>query len=165
MTELLASFLVGLVLAVMLVGLAGTVLPALPGLTLMWLAALIYGLFAGFGTWGPWLFGLITVLTVIGEASGYFLMHAGAAKTGASGWAVAASAALGLIGLFLIPVFGALIGAVLGVFLVEYYRRRSVKEALLATTGALWGFGLTVGLQFVIGLVIMAAWGLWVIVR
>ena len=149
-------------LLVMLAGLAGTVLPALPGLTLMWIGALGYGLFVGFETWGIVIFAVMTILTIIGEASGYFFAQAGAAQTGASGWAIVASVVLGIVGLFVIPVVGGLIGAVLGVFLVEYYRRRNVKEAWKATTGTLWGIGLSFGLQVVIGVMLLALWGLWV---
>ncbi len=146
----------------MLIGLAGTVLPALPGLTLMWIGALGYGLFVGFETWGIVIFAVMTVLTIIGEASGYFFAQAGAAQTGASGWAIAASVVLGIVGLFVIPVVGGLIGAVLGVFLVEYYRRRNIKEAWKATTGTLWGMGLSFGLQVAIGVMLLALWGAWV---
>ncbi len=156
-------------LAVMLVGLAGTVLPALPGIELIWLAAVAYGVVAwfasGFSWWGVLMLILITILLIVGEALTFVVAQTAAVKTGASWQAVIASIVLGLIGMFIIPIVGALLGAMLGVFLVEYYRRRKWKEALRATTGTLWGYGLAIGAQFVIGVVMMGIWGLWVLVE
>ncbi len=159
LTRFLITFLSFLI---MLTGLAGTVLPALPGPELMWLGALAYGVFAGFGKWGPWLFALITLLTIASEVATFALGQAGAARQGASCLSIIVSAALGLVGMFVIPVLGALLGAMLGVFAVEYYRRRDWKEAWRATTGMLWGYGLSLGAQFVFGLAVMGVWGIWV---
>lgn len=150
---------------VMLVGLLGTLIPALPGIELIWLAALGYGIFAGFGVWGPWLFALITIILIIGEVVIWWLGNTTARYTGASWQAVLASIVLGLVGMFVIPVIGALIGAMLGVFLVEYHRRRDWKAALKATTGVLWGAGLSFGAQVVFALTMMGVWGIWVVVR
>ncbi|MBM4425496.1 MAG: DUF456 domain-containing protein [Chloroflexi bacterium] len=160
--QFLIAFLAFLV---MLVGLVGTFIPALPSIELIWLAALGYGIFAGFGRWGPLLFTIITLALIIGEVVIWWLGNTTARFTGASWKAVLVSMVLGLIGMFVIPVVGALIGAMLGVFLVEYQRRRNLKEAWKATTGVLWGAGLSFGAQVVIALVMIGWWGVWVIVR
>lgn len=146
----------------MLLGLVGMIVPVLPGLILIWAGALVYGLAWGFGTWGPWLFALITLLTIIGYGFELFLTHIGALKTGASWQALAASLLLGTIGFFVVPVVGALLGAVLGIFLVEYYRRKNAQEAWHTTKGALIGFGLGFGLELSVGMLMIALWGVWV---
>lgn len=158
-------FIAFLAFLVMLVGLVGTFVPALPGIELIWLAALAYGFAAGWTTWGIVLFVVITIILIIGEFVIWWLGNTTARHTGASWQAIALSILLGLIGMFVIPVVGALIGAMLGVFLVEYYRRRDWKEAWKATTGVLWGAGLSFGAQVVIALVMMGLWGFWVVVR
>jgi hypothetical protein len=164
-------FFIGfLAFAVMLVGLVGTLLPALPSIELIWLATLGYGFIGGWalngwGKWGPWLFALITLILIIGEAVIWWLGNFTAKKTGASWTAIALSIVLGIVGMFVIPIIGAIIGAMLGVFIVEYYRRRNWREALKATTGVLWGAGLSFGAQVVIGLVMIAIWGLWFYLR
>jgi hypothetical protein len=160
--DFLHLLLIFLTLGVMLVGLAGTVIPALPGIELIWLATVAYWVVTGFDRWGIILVVLMTVLLIIGEVMSFFLANTTAAQTGASWQAIAASLVLGLIGMFVIPIIGALIGAVLGVFLVEWYRRRNWREALRATTGAVWGYGLSIGAQFVVALMMIGLWGVWV---
>ncbi|MBI3244277.1 MAG: DUF456 domain-containing protein [Chloroflexi bacterium] len=161
-THFFIGFLAFLVMAV---GLIGTLLPALPGIELIWLATLGYGVFSGWGKWGVFLFILITLTLVVGEVVIWWLTNTTAAKTGASWQAVLLSIILGLIGMFVIPVVGALIGAMLGVFLVEYRRRRDWREALKATTGVLWGAGLSFGAQVIFALAMMGFWGLWFYLR
>jgi len=160
--EPLHFLVVFLTLGVMLVGLAGTVIPALPGIELIWLATVAYWVFTGFDRWGIILLVLMTILLIIGEVVSFFLANTTAVKTGASWQAVVASLVLGLIGMFVIPIIGALIGAVLGVLLVEWYRRRNWREALRATTGTVWGYGLSIGAQFVVALLMIGLWGAWV---
>lgn len=168
--EWLHFFIGFLAFALMLVGLVGTILPVLPSIELIWLATLAYGVVAwlatgAWGTWGPWLLALETVILLIGEVAIWWLGNMTARQTGASWPAILLSIVLGIVGMFIIPIVGALIGAMLGVFLVEWYRRRNWREALKATTGVLWGTGLSAGAQIVIGLVMIAVWGLWFYLR
>jgi hypothetical protein len=164
-------FFIGfLAFALMLVGLVGTVLPVLPSIELIWAAALGYGLLGwwatgAWGNWGPWLLAVETIILIIGEVVIWWLGNMTARQTGASWPAIALSIVLGIVGMFIIPIIGALIGAMLGVFLVEWYRRRNWREALKATTGVLWGSGLSAGAQIAIGLVMMGVWGLWFYLR
>jgi hypothetical protein len=160
--DIAQALLIFVVLLIMLVGLAGMILPLLPGLVLVWLGALIYGLAWGFGTWGPWLFAWITVLTIFGYGLDVLLTHLGALHTGASWQALLAALALGVIGFFVIPVAGALIGVVLGLFLVEFYRRKDAAQAWQTTRGALLGYLLGFGLQVTIALTIIGLWVVWV---
>src|SRR6185369_4906864 len=116
--------LAALTFTIMVVGLAGVVIPVLPDVWLIWLAALGYGLLAGFSGWvGGIAMVLITLLTVVGVVLDLTLGHAAARRGGASWQAIAASILLGLAGLWFFPPFGSLVGALLGLFLVEYYRR------------------------------------------
>ena len=59
----------------MLIGLFGLVVPVFPGITVIWLLTLAYGIIFDFGTLGAWLFGLLTLLAVIGELSDNILMR------------------------------------------------------------------------------------------
>jgi len=167
--EWLHFFIGFLAFAVMLVGLVGTVLPALPSIELIWLAALAYGVLNhwafGWSNWNLGLFIPITLILIVGEFVIWWLGSFTAKQTGASWAAIGLSLVLGIVGMFVIPVIGAIIGAMLGVFIVEFYRRRNWREALKATTGVLWGAGLSFGAQVVIGLIMIAIWGLWFYVR
>lgn len=149
-------------LGVMLLGLAGLLVPALPGLLIIWLAALGYGLIAGFGTWGYWLFGLITLLGIAGGFIDNLFMAAGAKMGGASWWSVVAAGALALIGFLLFPPFGGIVGGLLGILLVEFYRLRDWRKAWAATKGMALGCGGGLLARLAIGALMIVAWGVWV---
>ncbi len=160
-TEIAAAVLAFLV---MLVGLAGILVPVLPDVPLIWLAALGYGLVAGFDGWiGGIALLLMTVLMVITIIADIALGAAGAAQKGASWQAIAASLAGGLIGLLFFPPLGSLIGALLGVFLVEYMRRnQNATEAWEAVKGYAVGCGWAVVVKLVLGGLMIVIWGVWV---
>ncbi len=150
-------------LIAMLVGLAGTVLPALPGVGLIWFAALIYAVADGFTNLTPLGFGAITLLAALGIAADFLLTQAGSRMAGASWQALAAGILLGALG-FLFGLFvggigavpTAILGTLLGIFIVEYRRRRDWAEALKAGGGWLAGCLASRGLQFLLALGMIA---------
>jgi uncharacterized protein YqgC (DUF456 family) len=146
----------------MLLGLFGVFLPLLPDVLLIWLSALGYGLLVGWGKWGPYLFGLILVLGAISWIAEYLLSGLGARIGGGSLWSVSAGIALGIIGFILFPPFGAIIGMLLGLFLVEFYRVRDLRHASKATLGMGLGYGLSYGLRLMLALMMIVAWLAWV---
>lgn len=149
---------------VMLVGVAGVVLPVLPDVWLIWLAALGYGLLTGFDGWiGFVAMLLLTALTVLGVIADLAIGPAVAARGGASWQAIAASIMLGLLGLFLLPPFGALAGALLGLFVVEYQRRgRNLPEAWQAVKSYAVGCSLSALARLAIAIAMIVIWGAWV---
>jgi uncharacterized protein YqgC (DUF456 family) len=147
----------------MLVGLVGVVVPVLPDVWLIWLAALGYGLLTGFDGWiGGAAMLLLTGLTVLGIALDLALGPVAARRGGASWQAIAASLGLGLLGLLFFPPIGPLLGALIGLFGVEYYRRgENAQEAWTAVKGYLTGCGWSVALRLVIGAAMIAIWLGW----
>jgi uncharacterized protein len=148
---------------VMLVGLVGVVVPLLPDVWLIWLTALGYGLLAGFDGWvGSVAMLLLTGLAVLGLVVDLALGPAVAKRGGASWQAIAASLALGLLGLFFFPPFGSLVGALLGLFGVEYLRRgQNTQEALAAVKGYVVGCGWSVVLRLAIAGAMILIWLAW----
>lgn len=161
MDSWLIPLLVGLV---MLIGLAGVVLPVLPGLALIWAAALAYGLLAGWGASGPWLFALITLFGLIGGLADIWATGAGARLGGASLTSILAGVALGLIGLLIGGPLAALAGLLGGILLVEYRRVRDWRAAAQAAGGTAAGCGLSFGVQFLFGLLMIGAWVAWLLI-
>lgn len=158
--------LVVLTLLVMLVGVVGVVLPVLPDVWLIWLAALGYGLLQQplFDGWigGVAMF-LLTGLMILGVVADLALSHAGAAQGGASWQAILLSVVLGLVGLFFFPPVGPLVGALLGLFLVEYLRHgKDAHKALQAVRGYATGCGLSVIARLGIAVTMILVWGGWV---
>lgn len=146
---------------VMAVGLAGTLVPFLPGLALIWAAGLVFGLVAGFGTGGAVAFGVMTVLLAAGTAAHYLLPTRCGAARGAAPRALAAGAALGMVGFFVVPVVGLPLGAALGVLLAERSRTGDWAAAWDRTRGVVLGFGLGVLAELAAGLLMVLTWAAW----
>jgi len=153
-------FLIGLAMAV---GLIGTLLPLLPGLPIIWAAALVFGLAEGFDGAGAVAFTVITLLAVTGIVAGLVLPHRRVAARGAPASTVAAGVALGIIGFFVIPVVGLVVGAVGGVLLAERARSGDWATAWTTTKDLLVGFGIGVAVEFAAGVAMILCWVAWVL--
>jgi len=69
-----------------------------------------------------------------------------------------AGAVLGIIGFFVIPVVGLVIGFVLGVYLAELANHRDQRVAWTSTKHALKGVALSVGVELAGALLATVAW-------
>jgi uncharacterized protein YqgC (DUF456 family) len=160
--EILVSILVGLM---MLFGLLGSIIPFLPDVVLIWASALLYGLVVGWGQSGGWLFGVISVLGMIGLLSDAWVSGAGARQGGASLLTTLGGLAIGLVGLFAAGPLGFLGGILLGTFVLEYLRHRDPDQALRATFGMGIGYGASFIVKFLLGLGMIGAWVAWLFLR
>lgn len=146
---------------VMVLGLMGVVLPVLPGLLLIWAAAVFYGFMVGFGTVGWTVVGLLTMLAVAGMFKTVLIPRRAAVEAGASGWAQLGAVVGGVVGFFVIPVFGLILGALAGLLVVEYMLKGDWNEALVAVRGTAKGFGLSVVIDLILGMIMIVAWSVW----
>ena len=149
-------------LFIMLVGLFSLVVPILPGLVIMWLGALGYGIVRGFGTLGIVVMVIITILTIAGSLADNLLMGAGARKGGASWGTILAALLAGVVGTIVFPPFGGFIAAPLAILLLEYSRLRDWRLAFQALRGLATGFGASIVVRFLIGLLVIGLWFVWV---
>jgi uncharacterized protein YqgC (DUF456 family) len=69
-----------------------------------------------------------------------------------------AGAVLGIIGFFVVPVLGLVIGFVLGIYLAELANRRDQRLAWTSTKHALKGVALSVGIEMAGALLATVAW-------
>jgi uncharacterized protein YqgC (DUF456 family) len=69
-----------------------------------------------------------------------------------------AGAALGVVGFFVIPIVGLVIGFVFGVYLSELANRRDQRAAWTSTKHALKGVALSVGVELAGALLATVAW-------
>ncbi len=152
-------------LVIMVVGLFGLVIPIFPGITVIWLAALGYGVVAGFTPLGWGMIAVITVLFIIGVTIDNILMGAKAHKEGASWWSIALGMLAGILGTIFLPPLGGIIAAFLVVLLVEYIRRRDIKQALRALRGLAIGWGASFIVRFFLGAAMIGLWLIWAINR
>jgi uncharacterized protein len=147
-----------LVALAMAVGLAGVLIPVVPGLLLVWGAGLVWTIADGGGAVRWTVFGVLTVLFVGATVAKYVLPARSAAARGAPMTTLLAGAAGAVVGFFLIPVVGALIGGVAGIYLAEYVRLREPRAALVATKAALVAIGIGVLIEFGAGVIMVLSW-------
>jgi uncharacterized protein len=152
-----------IVLAIMLFGLFSLFIPVLPGLVIIWVPALVYGLMTGFNWVSGILFGVMTVLMLVGNLVDNVIMGAKARQTGASWVAIGVALAAGVVGSLVFPPFGGLIAALLGLFVVELLRLNDLKRALDSTRSMAIGCGWAAVIRFGIGMVMILLWGIWVL--
>ena len=155
--ELLAGILLGV--AVVL-GIIGTIFPILPG------SLFVAGGAIGYALWAqqtPITVAAVVALIVLVVGVGLkYLVPARAISGEVDNLALFIGGLLGLIGFFVIPIVGLLIGFVLGVVLVELLRTRSLQQAIPATKSALTAAGISILVELVAvlfagGIIITAA--------
>jgi uncharacterized protein YqgC (DUF456 family) len=158
-----SAWFVPVLAVIMAIGLIGLLFYIIPGLTIIWLAILAFGIVNGFTVWSGILFGVITLLMVGGNLVDNYLMGDQARKTGASWLSIAIAIVLAVVGTFMLPPFGGILFAGVGIFVVEWIRQKNFKEGLKNTWAILKGVGLAVIARFIIGLVMIGLWSLWLV--
>ena len=144
------------------IGLIGLLFYIIPGLTIIWLAILAYGIVNGFTVGSGILFGIITLLMLGGNMVDNIFMGKEAHKSGANWIAIVVALLAGIAGTFILPPFGGMIFAAVGILIVEWIRKKDLKEGLRSTGGILKGCGLAVVARFSIGVVMILLWVAWV---
>ena len=154
-TDLMVTILCGLAIAI---GLVGVIIPILPGLALCWLGVLGWAIFAD-GGGGRWVvLALVTVIAATGTVVKYVGPGRSLKKFGVPNSTLLAGGVLGLVGFFVIPVVGLVIGFVLGVFAAEWSRLGRAELAWPSTKKALKAAGLAMVIELGAGLAIVATW-------
>jgi uncharacterized protein len=154
-TDTLVTVLCGLAIAV---GIAGIIVPALPGLAVCWLGVLVWAIFADRG-WGKWVvFAIVTVLALAGIVIKYAWPGRNLKRTGVPNSSLIAGGLLGLVGFFVLPVVGLVVGFVVGVWLAERLRLGDSRLAWPSTRAALKAAGLAMLIELGAGLGIALAW-------
>ena len=136
-----------------LIGLAGIVVPVLPGLGLILGGVLVWALVEGSSlAWG--IFALSVVVTVAGYVLQYTLPGRRMRERGVSSSTLLLAVAFGVVGFFVVPVVGAILGFVLGIFVVELGRSRNGSQAWIRTKHALVAVLHSMGIELAAGLVV-----------
>jgi len=139
------------------IGLVGIVLPFLPG-TLLIYAAIAVWAFMVRGTVAWVVLGVVTVVLGASLLVKYLWPARRMRAADVSGRTLAAGAVAGVIGFFVIPVVGLVVGFVAGVYLAELAHRRDNKRAWASTVHAVKGVALSMGVELAGGLLATAAW-------
>jgi len=152
-------------LFVLIVGLLGLIMPIFPGLTIMWLGTLLYAFIqssAGNMTgWDWFLFGLITLLMIVGNIADNLII-ARKMRDKYIPWSsiLFAFAASIITSIFFTPFIG-LFAAPVGLFLAESRRLKNRDAAIDSTKTYMVGWGWAFGVRFLIGILMIGSWMLW----
>ena len=146
-----------LVAVAIAIGLVGVLVPLLPG-TLLVYAAIAVWAFVEQNTVGWVVLGVVTAVLGASLLIKYLWPVKRMRAADVSPTTLAAGAVAGVIGFFVIPVLGLLVGFVLGVYLAELAHRRDQRRAWASTVHAVKGAALSVGVELAGGLLATAAW-------
>lgn len=144
----------GIVIAL---GIVGVVIPVLPGLLLSWFGVLLWALLSDAGHLRWVVLAIATVVALGGATVKYLLPGKRLKSVGVPNSALFAGGALGLVGFFVIPVVGVVIGFVLGVYLVER-ARLGPGRAWPSTREALTAAGLAMLIEFTTSVAVAVVW-------
>jgi len=133
--EILILIGVGILL---FLGFIGSIVPVLPGPLLSYLGLLLYHFFIDIDRMNSDSLIWITIVVVVISVLDYCLQIYGVKKSGGGKYAIRGSVVGILLGVFLFPPFGILLGAFIGAFIGG--RIEMKKNPLDIAFGALWGF-------------------------
>ena len=135
---------------VILLGLAGIILPVFPGTILI--GAAIVGWAAFTGGEAAWVAaGIAAALLVIGALVKFAVPHRRLRDVGVPTSTIVVGGILGIVGFFVIPVIGLLVGFIGGVWLAEA-RRLGARNARASTKSAIGAVGLSILIELAFGL-------------
>ncbi|HEU4398892.1 MAG TPA: DUF456 domain-containing protein [Actinomycetota bacterium] len=149
----------GLVLVgvAILVGLLGVLLPLVPGLLLCWGAVLVWALVER--TAAAWtVLVASSLLVVVSQVVKYLVPGRRLRSAGVPWGSLAAGGLVAVVGFFVVPVVGAVVGFIGGVYGAERLRLKTHAAAWPSTVRALEAVGLSVLIELVAGLLIGTAW-------
>jgi uncharacterized protein YqgC (DUF456 family) len=147
------DLLVGLAV---LVGLVGIVVPVLPGSILILGAVLLWAVQSSTST-GWVVFAVATTFLVLGGIVKYVVPGRGLKAAGVPNRTLVLGGVLGIVGFFVVPVVGLVLGFVLGVYLAEL-QRVGRDRAWPSTRAALTAAGLSMLIELTAGLLAAATW-------
>lgn len=142
-----------------LTGILGVIVPVLPGLVLCWLGVLIWAVF-GDGGWGRWLvLAVVTAVAVGGTVVKYTWPGRDLKRAGVPNSSLVAGGVLGIVGFFVVPVIGLVLGFVLGLWIAERVRLGDSGQAWPATVRAVKAVGLALAIELTAAVTIGGLWG------
>jgi len=144
-TPAILAAIVAVLLA--LVGVAGTIVPVLPGSVTVAVGLLVFALWGG-SPFGWFAFGIGLLLLAAGASAQYLITGRTLRRQEIPSRSVLIGIATGVIGFFVIPVLGLVLGFVAGLFGSEWVRVRDVRRAVETSWIALRSVGLGMIVEF-----------------
>ncbi|MDP9165002.1 MAG: DUF456 domain-containing protein [Actinomycetota bacterium] len=151
-----------LVAVVIAVGLVGILVPLLPGSILV-LAAIGVWAYVEATTVGWVTFGVAAAILAAALLVKYLWPMKRMRGADVGTWSLLAGGALGIVGFFVVPVVGLVLGFVCGVYLAELAKRHDQRRAWASTVHAIKGVALSVGVELGGALLATMVWVIGVV--
>ena len=146
-----------LVVAALVVAAVGILIPVLPGTFLALGALLVWAIATGGAiAWGA--FGVMALVIGAGQVLKYLLPHKSLTAAGVPGRSILVGGVAAIVGFFLIPVVGLIVGFIGGLYVAEHVRLRDWTLAKESTWAAMKATGFSILIE--LG-ALMAAAAVW----
>ncbi|MCB0897368.1 MAG: DUF456 domain-containing protein [Actinobacteria bacterium] len=139
------------------VGLAGTIVPILPGALLVAGAIIVWAVLTGGTTAWAIAIGALAIIGA-GQLLKYLIPGKQMKASGVPNWVLVVGGVGAVVGFFVIPVVGLVIGFIAGVFVAEAFRLKTFKDAWPTTVQAMKSAGWSVLIEFGSCLLAAALW-------
>ena len=140
---LLEALSFGVAIVFMLIGIIGIIVPILPGMLLVWLTLLGYAWVTDFEIIKLWMLVILTLVAIVTGTASIWLPYLGAKSLGASKRSAFLGFIGGVIGTFIMPLVGTVIGYAVGIILGEYHKHRDLRVAIKRSIGGVAGWGIS----------------------
>lgn len=152
-----------LVILLFVVGMAGTVYPILPGVVAVYFAFFVYGWFFSFESFGWFFWTLQTLIVVVLLIADYAVGAWGVKKFGGSKLSVWLSTIGIIVGPFVIPAFGLVLGPLIGAMLGELFRGESLEKAFKVGIGSVVGLFSSMVVKIILQLAMIIIFIIWIV--
>ncbi len=152
--DIAISIIVGLLL---LVGALGTIFPVLPGSTLVLIGLLVWAIGIG-GTVGWTVFVIGGLIAGLGMVASTLLTGKRLKDRQIPNRSILIGAVVGVVGAFIIPVIGLLVGFIAGLFASEWSRLGDAQKAWDASLVAIKSVGIGMLIEFCCAGTAIAVW-------
>ena len=146
------------------VGAVGVIVPVLPGSLLIGVSLLVWALVLG-SPLGWIIFGIAAFFIAAGMTSSAVLTGRAMKARSIPGRSVVIGLVVGVVGFFVIPVVGLLLGFAVGLFLSELARQRELRPAVSSSLAALKATGLGILAEFGFASLAAGTWGVGVLIH
>jgi uncharacterized protein YqgC (DUF456 family) len=146
-----------LVAIVIAIGLVGILVPLIPGSILVFGAIAVWAFVEG--TTAGWVtFGVAAAILVAALLIKYLWPMKRMRNADVGTWSLLVGGAFGIVGFFVVPVLGLVLGFVLGVYVAELALRKNNRLAWASTVHAIKGVALSVGVEMAGALLATLVW-------
>lgn len=137
-------------------GVLGTVVPVLPGGLLVAASVLVWALATGGSAW--WVLLAVVVVLSAGQVLEYLTAGVSLKRAGVPNRSLVAGGLAGVVGFFVVPVLGLVLGFLAGLYLAERFRQPDAAAAWRSTKTGLRAAGVALLIELAAVLVSATLW-------